>query len=200
MSESAGTDSILRGQSMPRPYSEDLRARVIEEIEAGASRREAAERYELSPSVVVIWARRWEETGSVAAKPSGGSTSPLAHLMHANAWTEVGILRACSSVLRASVGSSFGSRTLSTRWGDWTGLAEGIAAPVVHGPDGCSLSATRPNVCASGQHEASAMRMRLAVSMMRPAILRRRRRIVANSVCCSGIQLGIAARRSSSSQ
>jgi len=62
---------------MPRPYSEDLRARVIEEIEAGASRREAAERYELSPSVVVIWARRWEETGSVAAKPSGGSTSPL---------------------------------------------------------------------------------------------------------------------------
>jgi transposase len=77
MSESGGIDSILRGQSMPRPYSDDLRARVIEEIEAGASRREAAERYELSPSVVVIWARRWEETGSVAAKPSGGSTSPL---------------------------------------------------------------------------------------------------------------------------
>ena len=62
---------------MPRPYSADLRARVIEEIAAGASRREAAERYELSPSVVVIWAQRWEKTGSVAAKPSGGSTSPL---------------------------------------------------------------------------------------------------------------------------
>jgi transposase len=62
---------------MPRPYSNDLRARVIEAIEAGASRREAAERYELSPSVVVIWAQRWEETGSVAAKPSGGSISPL---------------------------------------------------------------------------------------------------------------------------
>jgi len=62
---------------MPRPYSDDLRARVIEAIEAGASRREAAERYELSASVVVIWAQRWEKTGSVAAKPSGGSTSPL---------------------------------------------------------------------------------------------------------------------------
>ena len=62
---------------MPRPYSNDLRARVIAEIEAGASRRETAERYELSASVVVIWAQRWEETGSVAAKPSGGSTSPL---------------------------------------------------------------------------------------------------------------------------
>jgi transposase len=62
---------------MPRPYSNDLRARVIEAIEAGASRREAAERYELSASVVVLWARRWKETDSVAAKPSGGSISPL---------------------------------------------------------------------------------------------------------------------------
>jgi transposase len=26
---------------------------------------------------VVIWAQRFEQTGSVAAKPSGGSTSPL---------------------------------------------------------------------------------------------------------------------------
>ncbi len=62
---------------MPKPYSNDLRARVIEDIEAGASRRAAADRYELSPSVVVIWAQRYKETGRVAAKPSGGSTSPL---------------------------------------------------------------------------------------------------------------------------
>ena len=62
---------------MPRPYSNDLRARVIEAIEAGASRREVADRYELSPSVEVIWTQRWEETGSVAARPSGGSVSPL---------------------------------------------------------------------------------------------------------------------------
>ena len=62
---------------MPRPYSIDLRGRVIAEVEAGASRRETAERYGLSPSVVVIWMQRFEETGSVAAKPSGGSSSPL---------------------------------------------------------------------------------------------------------------------------
>lgn len=62
---------------MPKPYSIDLRGRVIGEVETGASRREAAERYGLSPSVVVIWMQRFEETGSVAAKPSGGSTSPL---------------------------------------------------------------------------------------------------------------------------
>ena len=62
---------------MPKPYSQDLRQRVIESIEAGASRREAAELYGISPSVVVIWAQRWEATASIAAKPSGGSVSPL---------------------------------------------------------------------------------------------------------------------------
>ena len=50
---------------MPRPYSNDLRARVIEAIESGASRREAADRYELSASVVVLWTQRWEQTGSI---------------------------------------------------------------------------------------------------------------------------------------
>ena len=62
---------------MPKPYSEEFRTRVIEDVVTGASRREAAEHYGISPSVVVIWAQRFEETGSVAAKPSGGSTSPL---------------------------------------------------------------------------------------------------------------------------
>jgi transposase len=34
---------------MPKPYSEDLRERVIEAVECGASRREAAENFRLSP-------------------------------------------------------------------------------------------------------------------------------------------------------
>jgi Homeodomain-like domain len=42
-------------RAMPKPHSVDLRARVIEDVETGASRREAAERYGISPSVVVIW-------------------------------------------------------------------------------------------------------------------------------------------------
>jgi transposase len=55
----------------------DLRERVIEAIVAGASRRETAEQFGLSPSVVIIWAQRYHATGSVAPKPSGGSVSPL---------------------------------------------------------------------------------------------------------------------------
>ena len=45
---------------MPKPYSGDLRARVIGDIVSGASRRAAAECYGISPSVVVIWAQRFE--------------------------------------------------------------------------------------------------------------------------------------------
>ena len=58
MSESEGTDSVLGARSMPKPYSEDLRERVIEAVESGASRREAAENFRLSPSLAAL-ARYW---------------------------------------------------------------------------------------------------------------------------------------------
>jgi transposase len=62
---------------MPKPCSLDLRERVLDAVETGASRREAAERFEVSASSAVKWMQRWYETGSVAAKPTGGSISPL---------------------------------------------------------------------------------------------------------------------------
>ena len=55
----------------------DLRERVIDAVKAGASRRETAEQFGLSPSVVIIWAQRYEATGSIAPTPTGGSVSPL---------------------------------------------------------------------------------------------------------------------------
>jgi transposase len=77
MMESSGIDSIFGGGSMPKPCSLDLRERVLETVEAGASRREAAERFEVSASSAIKWMQRWHETGSVAAKTNGGSVSPL---------------------------------------------------------------------------------------------------------------------------
>ena len=68
---------FISGGPMPKPYSQELRMRVIETVEGGASLREAAELYGISPSVVVIWMQRWMASGSIEAKPSGGSTSPL---------------------------------------------------------------------------------------------------------------------------
>ena len=62
---------------MPRAYSADMRMRVIARVEGGGSRREAAEHYDVSPSTAVIWVKCYRETGRCAAKPRGGSTSPL---------------------------------------------------------------------------------------------------------------------------
>ena len=62
---------------MPKSYAGDLRERVIEAVELGASRREAAERFEVSVSSAVKWLQRWRESGSAAPKPRGGSVSPL---------------------------------------------------------------------------------------------------------------------------
>lgn len=62
---------------MPKSYSCDLRERVIEAVEEGASRREAAERFEVSVSSAIRWVERWQESGSAAPKPRGGSISPL---------------------------------------------------------------------------------------------------------------------------
>src|SRR3974377_2425222 len=62
---------------MPRAYSADMRGRVIARVESGASRREAAEHYEVSASPAVIWGKCFGATGRFAAKPRGGSTSPL---------------------------------------------------------------------------------------------------------------------------
>ena len=62
---------------MPKSYSGDLRERVIEAVEMGTSRREAADRFDVSVSSAVKWLQRWHENGSAAPKPRGGSVSPL---------------------------------------------------------------------------------------------------------------------------
>lgn len=62
---------------MPKPYSRDLRERVVRAVEAGGSCHEAAAAFEVSPSSAIRWVARWRQTGSLAAKPMGGKRSPL---------------------------------------------------------------------------------------------------------------------------
>ena len=63
---------------MPKAYSRDLRERVITAVETGASRREAAERFEVSVASAVKWLQRCvSAVWSAAPKPRGGSVSPL---------------------------------------------------------------------------------------------------------------------------
>src|SRR5215470_13126742 len=62
---------------MRGPYTGDLRIRVIEFVEAGGSRREAAEQFQVSASSSIRWVQRFREDGTSEPMPRGGSTSPL---------------------------------------------------------------------------------------------------------------------------
>ena len=58
---------------MPKPYSNDLRERVVAAVEEeGLSRREAASRFDVAFSTAIKWVRRFHETGSVAPGQIGG--------------------------------------------------------------------------------------------------------------------------------
>ena len=65
---------------MPKAYSADMRERVIAEVEGGASRREAAEEFEVSASTAIIWVKCFRETGRCAAKPRGEAISDAASI------------------------------------------------------------------------------------------------------------------------
>lgn len=57
---------------MGRPYSMDLRERVIRRVEAGESCRSVSRAFDLGESTVIRWARRNRETGSFAPGQMGG--------------------------------------------------------------------------------------------------------------------------------
>jgi len=60
---------------MAKPYSNDLRARVVAAVEEGATREEAAERHDVSLSSVGRFLRLERETGSVSPAKFGGYKS-----------------------------------------------------------------------------------------------------------------------------
>jgi len=57
---------------MGKPYSLDLRKRVVAAIEGGLSRNQAAKQFGVAISTAIGWMRRVEETGSVAPGKMGG--------------------------------------------------------------------------------------------------------------------------------
>lgn len=57
---------------MVRPYSTDLRERVVAAVAGGESCRAVAARFDVAVSSVVKWAQRQQRTGSVAPGKMGG--------------------------------------------------------------------------------------------------------------------------------
>ena len=68
---------------MTKPLSNDLRARLISAVEAGQSRRAAAERFGVAASTAIKWVERWRREGRMEAKACGGDRH--SHRMEAHA-------------------------------------------------------------------------------------------------------------------
>jgi putative transposase len=62
---------------MTRPYSDDLRERVVAAMRAGESCRSVAARFDVAPSSAVKWSQRAARTGSVSPGKIGGHRKPL---------------------------------------------------------------------------------------------------------------------------
>ena len=62
---------------MGKPYSLDLRERIIGFVEGGRSRRGAADHFEVSASCAIKLMDRWNRTGSAAPGKRGGSIGKL---------------------------------------------------------------------------------------------------------------------------
>ena len=57
---------------MPKPYSLDLRERIVRFVDEGRSRHAAAAHFRVSVSFVVNLVKAFRMRGSLAPKPSGG--------------------------------------------------------------------------------------------------------------------------------
>ena len=62
---------------MVRPYSIDLRERVVSAVRSGETCRSVAERFDVAVSSVVKWSQRHRATGSVAPDKMGGHRRPI---------------------------------------------------------------------------------------------------------------------------
>jgi transposase len=61
-----------RRAAMPSALSVDLRERVVGAIEQGASRRQAAKRFGVSPASAIRWHEGFVQQGRLTPKPQGG--------------------------------------------------------------------------------------------------------------------------------
>ena len=57
---------------MPRPYSEDLRLRVVNAVASGKTTRAVSALYQVSPAFVSTIHQYWRQTGHVHSKQVGG--------------------------------------------------------------------------------------------------------------------------------
>ena len=99
---------------MARPYSLDLRERVVSAVAAGSSCREVAKTFKISVASVVKWSQRFRATGTAAAKPMGRQQSRS--LAPQRIWLLSRLEAAPDVTLRALV-AELGERGVVTSYG-----------------------------------------------------------------------------------
>jgi transposase len=111
---------------MARPYSQDLRDRVVAAVASCRPCRAVAARFGVSAASVVKWSQRWRATGSAAAKPMGGRR-PL-RLAGERAWLLARMTEKPDLTLRAVVAELAERGTPASYGAVWRFLArEGIS-------------------------------------------------------------------------
>ena len=131
---------------MSKALSVDLRERVVDAVEGGASRRQAAERFGVSASSAVRWKKQERETGSVAPKALGGDRRSGKIEAHAG-WLKAFVkehhdatLEEIGAALKAEKGFSAG---VSTLWRFFDRHAITLKKSLRMPPNGKGLTSSR---------------------------------------------------------
>ncbi len=99
---------------MARPYSLDLRERVVTAVAAGESCRQVARTFKVSVASVVKWSQRLRTSGSAAAKPMGRRQARS--LAPQRKWLLARLKASADLTLRALV-AELGERGVVTSYG-----------------------------------------------------------------------------------
>src|SRR5260370_20131542 len=99
---------------MARPYSQDLRERVVRAVEGGLSRRRAASVFGVGIATVIDWVAVWRASGRLAAKPMGGDH--ISRLKGERAWL-LARIAAVSDLTLGEIRARVGARGLHVCYG-----------------------------------------------------------------------------------
>jgi transposase len=100
---------------MARPYSQDLRDRVIGSVASGRTCRATAALFGVSVASVVKWSQHWRASGIAAAKPMGGWKQLV--LNSEREWLLARIAEKPDLTLRAVVGELAARRRATAQCG-----------------------------------------------------------------------------------
>ena len=96
---------------MARPYSLDLRTRLVRIVESGKSARSTAKLFSVSPSSAIKWVQRWRREGSVAPRAKRGHRRPV---LEAQAEWILGLIKERSDLTLKEICAALAKRGVKT--------------------------------------------------------------------------------------